>query len=1139
MMNAKWWLCLLTCALVASAAACAGGGNGGEDPANNGGTNNGDNNGFDGECQRDVDCDAGQFCSTSNTCEDAACQRDADCDVGLFCQIDTGMCVAPECLRNSECATGEYCDRVERKCKAGCGDNSDCGDNEVCNPNTNACEENNECVRDGDCGNLEICLENKCVSVECVSDAQCDTGEVCDQPTNKCVPAEGFCDQDSDCAAGEKCDLDGNVCVEISGCTDATCPQGTFCDEGTGECWACRNDSDCRENDDDTAECNLNTHTCEEVDTRCTSDSDCTGAQTCNRVTGDCEEPEVCQPDSFEPNNMRDAASEIGDGDFGGLRICEGDVDWFAFQVGAGDSLELNLAFAHANGNLDMELLDPSGARFGVSSSNSDNERIFAENLPLSGTYRLRVFGFEGATNDYALQVSLTQRMDPTCTDDGFEENDAVAAAAPIGAQTFENLVVCPGDPDYYKVRVERGERLNVEATFAQADGDLDLTILAPDGETVLVRGLTNNDNESVRTEEVAVSGDYIIVVAGVDPATGNNYSLNVTKTEAPVVNTCMDDDSEDNDARDQATTIAPGLIDNRRICPGDADWYAIGLNAGDDIRVEIGFTHADGDLDLALFQPENPEPIATSLTQSDDEEVGFSDVPASGVYLVRVTGANPEASNDYIMLVERTEPQNETCTDDAMEDNDNRTQPHRIQEGVLQGTVCSGDEDWFSIHVNAGATLDLLLAPNGGNLDLEAFDTNGQSLGTSSNESGDEELSITAPRSGRYLVRVHGPRGAEASYELLSTVGDAPCSDDSSEENDSRADAELTDFGTLNNRFVCSNDDDWYAVELNPNDGLTATAFFQGQQADIDIAIHNEAGQILALSTSITDNEEATVGSVAEGGLYYVRVYGFRGASAPYDLTLTRIDGGTTCVDDNQEPNDSRERAIALTGPRDFNFLHSCPSDRDWFSIELAEREVLDVMVTFSHAEGDIDMAVFDSNGAIIASGYSTDDNEAVLVRAPSAGLYYVQVYGFDNDIDSDYALSIDILPPETCIDDNFEENDTRETASPIVERTYRGLGMCKPTDEDESDWYSIQLDEVDILTATIIFEHDVNDLDLELYNEEGRRLTRSTSRRDIESVEWLVETAGTYYLRVYPYFFLPVFDEANSEYDMIINID
>lgn len=1120
----------LFAALLVTSVGCAGGDDdpAAPQPADNNAANNA------AECVRDLDCDGEQICN-EGSCVDAQCTRDADCNPGESCNVNSGECITPECVRSTDCESGEYCDQADGMCKAGCAGPADCGANEICNPNTNACESNNECEANNDCdGEREICEANKCITVNCVVDGHCDEGESCDTNTNNCRPLEGYCTADANCAADEKCDLESNACVEVAGCSDDTCPNGTSCNEESGECWECASDDDCGEE----AECNLTDHTCEDLEDRCNSDADCANNQTCNRITGECEDVELCQPDSFEENNNADTASVVAPGSFNGLSICAGDEDFFAIQAGAGDNLEINVLFTDADGNLDIELIDPNQNRFGVGRSNSDNERIFAENLPLSGTYLLKVNGFEGAENSYNLDISLEVNQDNTCADDSFEENDAASSAASIAPQTFEDLVVCPGDPDFFKIRAERGERIAVTATFTQADGDLDLTIIAPDGETVLARGLTDTDNEDAQTPMLEVSGDYIIAVAGVDPAAGNTYDLTVTKEDAPVVNNCEDDNFEDNDSRDQTTTLAPGLIDSLVVCPGDEDWYAVGLNAGDDISVEIDFTHADGDLDLVLYQPENPEPIAASRTRTDGEVVGFTDVPVSGVYLVRVVGGTPEDGNDYVMLLERTEPVNEGCEDDDLEDNDNNTQPRLIQEGTTSGQVCSGDEDWFSIHANAGAEVSMLLQPSGGNLDLEFFSPNGQSLGVSSNETGSEELELTAATSGHYLIRVFGPRGSEASYNLTALVGNGACTtDDGEEENDSLQYAQLVDFGDVENLHVCSRDEDWYAVELGAGDGLTATLFFDDAQGDLDMQIRDESNRVLATATSITNNEEATVGSVEEPGLYYVRVYGYANSSGDYQLNLEQISGGTSCEDDSQEPNDSRERAVPLSS-NNLRNLRICPNDDDWYALEVEAQEVIDVEATFTHADGDIDIAVVDPNGATLRSGTSTNDNESLVVRATTSGTHYVRVYGF-RDATNSYTLEAEVLDANTCLDDRFEENDSADAAARITPGNY-DVAMCKPDDIEEEDWYELNLNAGQVITATIVFDHDTADLELILFNADGDELDESTTRRDSETVTFVAPTTGVYRLQVYASFFLGIFDgEANAEYRMVINVD
>jgi hypothetical protein len=1127
MMNGLIVRALLGASLLVFAGACAGGDSGDGDTAPNNGVNNGANNG--GGCVRDSDCEPTQFC-VDTVCMEAACTRDANCPGGQICRQDNGECVTPDCLRSSECDDGEFCDPNDRTCREGCSLHSDCDNGELCNPNTHQCEAAaNECEADDDCGEQEICQGNKCIDVECVDDRHCAELEVCNADTNKCEAAEGACADDADCGDDEKCDTQQGICVQV-GCGE--CPDGQVCNEDTGQCGECFKDADCAEGQ----ACNLTDNVCEDPDDRCQNDNDCADDETCNRVSGECEGLSECQPDSFEPNDDRDAARGIGDGSFEGLRICENDEDWYEFDVQAGNALEINVEFAHASGNIDLELYDPNQRRYGFASSNSDNERIFAENLPLSGSYRLRVFALEGARNGYTLRVTVTENMNQECAEDGFEDNDRPDQAAAIVPRTFEGLAICPGDPDLYKVRLERGERLRVALTFSHEAGDLDLGILTPDGEDTVVRSDTRDDNEEATTETLERGGDYIIVVHGATDATENTYAMEVEKLGTPPQ--CEDDANEPNDDIASARTLAPGIAENLHVCPGDEDWYAVALNAGDDIRVSMGFTHADGDLDLLLFRPGVDEAIASSRSRTDDEEVGFSDVPESGLYLIQVVGAAPDADNDYFLLIDRTQGMND-CNDDAGEENDNREQARLIEEGSLNGTICPGDEDWYAVHVNAGGAISALIEFTNaqGNLDLEVLNPEGEVVGSSTNDDADTETVEVSEveQSGLYLVRIFSPRGGENDYELTVIV-DAPqgCADDGEEENDDRDNASLLDFGETTGLTVCPEDDDFYAVELNAGDGLTAQIFFDDAEGDLDLQIQDEEGRILASSVSISDHEEATVGTVLNGGLYFVRVNGFLGATGDYDLNLQRIDGGTECDDDRQEPNDSRTRARALAAGEHTN-LHICEGDDDWYSIDVEAGEILEVNLSFVDADGDIDVQVLDPNFAVIGQGFSVDDNERVARRAAVSGTFFVRVFSF-LQIDNDYDMTLTILPEDSCLEDNDEENDSREEAVRVFEGARSGLGLCQADGETEEDWYSFNVTEGQNISATITFVHADADLDLELYRgEEEGALDRSLGFRDSETVELEEAPAGTYYLRIFSF----SRDVLRSDYSVLVDLN
>ena len=1126
-MSAKsLWGVLCAVALAALATGCA---NSTENPTEEEEGNNAVNNDLpEPDCVRDSDCPGAQFCQEGQ-CVDGECQNDADCDPGQVCLIAAGVCVTPQCLQNVECPEGQFCDPADQTCKDGCTDNSNCPDGTICNPNTQACEQDSECEQDSDCGDLQICRDDKCEDVQCVRDVDCNgPGEVCVE--NNCRVAEGFCDEDADCPGEDKCDLQTNTCVEVS-CPE--CPEGTECNEEVGECWECATDEDCGEG----GECNLTDHTC--IESRCTGDEDCDGGQVCNLINGQCEDVQECQGDNFEPNNELGAAAEVGEGFFEGLTLCEGDEDWYALELQAGDGVDLRVNFSHAAGNIDVELYSPAERRIAAASSGNNDERLFSENLPLSGTYRLRVFSNDVIENNYDLGVTIDTTNRPTCEDDNFEDNDTPEAASSVVPGTFDELVVCPGDTDFFKVRLERGETLDAALTFAHADGDLDLQILSPDAQTVLAESRTSDDNEQATTDPVEVGGDYLVRIRGAQPALGNSFSMVLTIGAAP--DPCEDDTLEPNDQRDEATSVAPDLIDGLRICPGDDDWFSIGLNAGDDIRVEIDFSHDDGDLDLLLYGPDSEEPIADSRSRTDAEEVGFTDVPTSGVYLIRIVGAAPEVENDYLMLGERTEPPLE-CADDEFEDNDNQEQPALAEPGTLSGRICGGDEDWFAVQVNAGGALTATLSftDADGSLDLEVFSPGGTSLGVSATD-GDLETVNVDPvlESGLHLVRVFAPRGAENDYTLGLSVTEPTCEDDGFEDNDDLDNASLLDLQTtlsFGDQRICTGDDDFYAVDLAAGDGLTATLFFADEVGDLDLQILDEDGRVLASSVSVSDNEEATVGTVETAGLYFVRVFGFLDSEGAYDLDLERIDGGTDCDDDGFEPNDSQPRALP-TEPRSFANMQLCPQDEDWFAVELAEREILEVDLTFLDELGDVDLEIRDPNDARIATGFSVTDDESVAVRARIAGTYFVRVFSFSPTINNIYDMDIRVLDPDNCLEDGFEENDSIEEARLVGIGSTEGLGMCQEEGEREEDWFEFNVLQDQSIEVTIVFSNAIGDLDLEIYgpDDDDTPLDRSLSVRDSESVEVLDAPAGRYRVRVFSFFTRRLV----SDYDLAVSIE
>jgi len=83
---------------------------------------------------------------------------------------------------------------------------------------------------------------------------------------------------------------------------------------------------------------------------------------------------------------------------------------------------------------------------------------------------------------------------------------------------------------------------------------------------------------------------------------------------------------------------------------------------------------------------------------------------------------------------------------------------------------------------------------------------------------------------------------------------------------------------------------------------------------------------------------------------------------------------------------------------------------DDDWYQITVSEGdENLVVNLTFTNADGDIDLALYDEFGNLFAVSGSTTDNESLDISLHDAGIYYIKVYFGDagNSYDLQWSAS------------------------------------------------------------------------------------------------------------------------------------
>lgn len=168
--------------------------------------------------------------------------------------------------------------------------------------------------------------------------------------------------------------------------------------------------------------------------------------------------------------------------------------------------------------------------------------------------------------------------------------------------------------------------------------------------------------------------------------------------------------------------------------------------------------------------------------------------------------------------------------------------------------------------------------------------------------------------------------------------------------------------------------------------------------------------------------------------------------------------------ADDGFEENDALEEAVEID-PGEYLGLQVYLDDSDFYAVELEEGENLNVSLSFSHAEGNVNLVLFDPSGTRVTGSWSWDDDESISWTAAESGLHVIRVtliHEFGTSPGNEYDM-------EVRVDDRYEENDTVETAAPVWPGTRAGLRLF----DGDDDYYSIYLETGDEISVDLDFVH------------------------------------------------------------------
>jgi len=218
----------------------------------------------------------------------------------------------------------------------------------------------------------------------------------------------------------------------------------------------------------------------------------------------------VSCPDQYEPNDSFEDAIEITSGTEIQSYVCdEADVDWFKFDVGAGQWIVVGLT--NLPEDYDLELHDPTGVIVRESAfggTTSEQIEWFADS---AGAWRVKVSGYDAsfdAANPYTLKV----QVGVGCPDQ-YEPNEDFGTAIEIAPfAEIESYICSPTDEDWFKFEVSAGQLITVDLTSLPQDYDLELR--GPNESVIDISGDVGQASERVGGI-AALSGDYRVYIYG------------------------------------------------------------------------------------------------------------------------------------------------------------------------------------------------------------------------------------------------------------------------------------------------------------------------------------------------------------------------------------------------------------------------------------------------------------------------------------------------------------------------------------------------------------------------------------------------------------------------------------------------
>lgn len=318
-----------------------------------------------------------------------------------------------------------------------------------------------------------------------------------------------------------------------------------------------------------------------------------------------------CPPDAFEPNDTCATAAPIGIGATTGLTLPDAGLDFYRFDIPAGQSMNVlvvaNQPAVGQSGFLIVFRDDGSGSpcdsfvnsigfdEFGGIFGTASLSWSTPANAP--ETFWALVQSFNDDCLDYDLTISTQPDPCLSIPPDAFEPNDDCATAAPMGVGSFPGLRAGASDPDHYLFTLAPAEVLSIGLSGLAAGERAILRAWDPNNDcggdfSGVAGGVAEGPIGGgiyLANTTAAVRSFVVRVEPQPDQSTGLGFCIDYALSISSEIDPCGAITGDAFDPNSSCFTAAPldsTQTDLKMHAGGDQDWYAIDVPARSTLRL-------------------------------------------------------------------------------------------------------------------------------------------------------------------------------------------------------------------------------------------------------------------------------------------------------------------------------------------------------------------------------------------------------------------------------------------------------------------------------------------------------------------------------------------------------------------------